>query len=308
MVFGQLNQKKLQVSDVKTGDKVADVALVERIEKDAIGISPGGAFLAGVSWPQGSMRVYDLATGQLVGQAPTPKVNGQSVRCFGVAFSPDGAEVAGLFEYFGAYRIVCWDAATGKMLSDHDLGKEIQRPAFYTAQGIEWFPDKSAWLVLGHSIIDRAAGKQVWVFPFDGQNLKPSPRRFLDADHVLVVSFQPSMALRTAIVPRDKIAGAVKIVQSGGNAADAALPPLQKTDTSDAKLVSPDGQNVAWSVSSKFVPPILKRLTSHRSRSRGRPKRSVTSSSRARLDAGDPDRHAPAAWPAQPDRRPAPLD
>ncbi len=261
VVFGRLQDKKLQVCDIKSGDKVCDVMLVKEADKDAIAISPGRNYLALASWHDGTLRVYDLNNGQLVGEAPTPKKNRQNVRCFGLGFSPDGTELAGLFEFFGEYRVVCWNSADGKMLADLDLGKEIQRPNFYASKGIDWFPDKSALLVLGHAIVDRSSGKKVWTLPFDAQNLKVSPRRFLDNQTVLVVSFQPSMTLKSEALSRDKIAGAVQIVRSGGNAADAALPPLVAADTAGAKQVDLRGKAVAWSVAPKGEAPSARRLT-----------------------------------------------
>jgi hypothetical protein len=196
-----------------------------------------------------------------VGEAPTPKKNRQNIRCFGLCFSPDGTELAGLFEYFGEYRIVCWSVADGKTLANLDLGKEIQRPTFYASKGIDWFPDKSALLVLGYAIVDRASGKKVWTLPFDAQNYKVSPRRFLDNQTVLVVSYQPSMTLRAEALSRDKIAGAVQIVRAGGNAADAALPPLVPADLSGAKQIDLRGKPTAWSVAPKAEAPNSRRLT-----------------------------------------------
>ena len=261
VVFGRLQDKKLQVFDIKSGDKVCDVSLAKEAEKDASALSPGRGYLALASWNDGTLRVYDLADGQLVGEAPTPKRKGQNVRCFGLGFSPDGSELAGLFEYFGEHQVVCWSVADGKMIADINLGKEVQRPTFYASKGIEWFPDKSALLVLGYAIVDRSSGKMVWTLPFDKQDRKVSPRRFLDNEHALVVTSRPSMALRTDVVPRDKIAGAVAIVRSGGNAADAALSPLRPGDYSGAKAVDLRGKAGAWALAPKVLTPASRRLT-----------------------------------------------
>ncbi len=262
LIFGRLQDRKLQVADIKSGDKVCDVELVKEADREAVALSPGRAYLAAASWRDGTLRVYDLATGKAVGEAPTPKKNGANVRCAGLAFAPDGSELAGLFEHFGEHRIVSWAAADGKMVADHDLGKEVQRPTFYKDRGIDYLPDKSAWLVLGHAVVDREAGKKVWTLPFDNNNLKVSPRRFLDEDHALVVGFAPSMTLRTAEVPRDKIAGAARIVRSGGNASDASLPPLKPADLAGAKRVALEAKPGAWSAAPDPAATPVRRLTS----------------------------------------------
>ena len=261
VVFGRLRDKKLQVCDIKSGDKVRDVSLAKEAEADAAAFSPGRGYLALVSWHGGGLRVYDLADGQLVGEAPTPKQKGLDVRCFGLAFSADGSELAALFEFFGEHRVVCWNVADGKMLADFNLGKEVQRPTFYASRGLEWLPDRSALLVLGHAIVDRSSGKVVWTLPFDKQDRKVGPRRFLDNEHALVVASRPAMALRTEVIPKDKIAGAVALVRSGGNAADAALPPLQPADYSGAKAVDLRGKAGAWALAPKVVTPASRRLT-----------------------------------------------
>ncbi len=248
LVFGRLADAKLQVADIKGGDKVCDLAMASKAERQGVAVSPGRAYLAAASWPDGMLRVYDLADGKVVGEAPTPRVNGQVVRCFGLAYSPDGSELAGLFEHFGAYRIVCWKADDGKAAADFDLGKEIRRPNFYEAEGIGWFPDRSAWLVLGHAIVDRRAGKRVWTLPFDDAKLKPGPRRFLDDSTALVVTTSPAKALVTAEVPRDKVAAGAELVRSGGSASDASLPPIKAADWSGVKREPAAAKPAGWSV------------------------------------------------------------
>jgi len=261
VIFGKLSDRKLEVGDVKSGDQVCELRIGERADRDAIAISPGGAYLAVASTGDGKLEIHDLKTGQVLGEAPTPRGKGQVLRCDGVAFAPDGSEVAGLFESFGAFHLVLWDAATGKMLNHFDLGKTIQKPTFYKDRGVEYFPDKTALLVMGSAVVDRQAGRKIWNLPFDDKNLKVSPRHFLDADHALVVSFNPGMTLRTADLPRDKIAAASTIVRNGGNAADATLPPLKPVDLASAQQVAIEGKPGLWSVPtpvSSFAP---KRLT-----------------------------------------------
>ena len=261
VIYGKLGDRRLQVGDVKSGDKVTELRIGERVPAEGVAISPGGAYLATLSIGEGRLEIHDVQTGQVVGEAPTPRKNGMVLHNAGIAYADDGSEVAGLFESFGAYSLVIWDAASGRMMDQFDLGKTIQKPTFYKDRGIEYFPDKTALLVMGSAVVDRQAGKKVWNLPFDDKTLKVSPRHFLDGDHAIVVTFSPAMTLRTADIPRDKIAAASTIVREGGNAADASLPPLKPVDLAAAKRVDLGGQPGAWALAGSD-PISPKRLTS----------------------------------------------
>ncbi len=261
LVHGRLADAKLRVGDIKSGDKVCELAMAGKAERQGVALSPGRNYLAAASWSDGMLRVYDLADGKLVAEGPTPRVNGLVARCSGLSYSPDGSELAGLFEHFGTYRVVAWKADDGKTAADFDLGKDIQRPNFYDAEGIAWFPDGSAWLVLGHAIVDRQAGKKVWTLPFDNAKLKAGPRRFLDDSTALVVTTSPAKALVTAEVPRDKVAAGARIVRSGGSASDASLPPIKPADWSGAKRNPAAGKPGGWAVK-PAAPAEPPRLTS----------------------------------------------
>ena len=61
-----------------------------------------------------TLWVYDLQSGRKAGEAPVPKNNNFELDCKGLAFSPDGTELAGLFDSFGLH-LLCWDVATGRL-------------------------------------------------------------------------------------------------------------------------------------------------------------------------------------------------
>ena len=270
VIFGHMNDGKLSIGDIKSGDVVARIKLERGVEPNRVAFSPGGAYMAAASNQGGGIKVYDLAKGDEVGQAPTPKKDGANIHCEGLVYSPDGLELAGIFEFFGSFHVAAWDAADGKELANFEVGKEAQKPAFYKGRGIDYLPDKSGWLLMGTAIVDREAGKKVWTLPFDDKDLKPSPRRFLDEDHAVVVSHGKGMSLRSALVPRDKIAGASKIVRAGGSASDATLPPIKPTDLGSARHVSLEGKPGAWDAVPD-APPAPKRLTSRRLPLKGKP-------------------------------------
>ena len=190
LIYGNLGKGRLQVSAVKSGDKVCDLRIGERPEPTGTAVSPGGRLpcrRVGGGCQTRTSRHQD--GGRWSARPARPATKNFICKCVGLNFSGDGAEIAGLFESFSDYQIVVWSAATGKMLDQFDLAKTVKQPTFYKDNGLEWFPDRSAWLVLGHAVVDRQSGKKVWNLPYDDKDLKVSPRHFLDNDHAVVVSF-----------------------------------------------------------------------------------------------------------------------
>jgi hypothetical protein len=76
----------------------------------------------------------------------------------GLCFSPDGKELAGLFTFVTAARIIVWDVK-GNVLQEAwvpDGSFAMEGPA------LEWVPDRSGLLVYGRYLFSRSVGRVVW--------------------------------------------------------------------------------------------------------------------------------------------------
>jgi WD40 repeat protein len=267
IIAGKPQDKLLRVWSIKSGDPLFDLHFNSPVEPKAIAFSPGRRYLASFGKDDSTLRIHDLADGgKTVGEQIVAKGDGEAFNpnCLGIAFSNDGADLAAVFESFGKVRIVAWSVAGGKQTADFtaDLKAtdKIAVPAFYEDKGIQWLPDKSGWLAFGSSIVDRESGRKVWNLPYDSQNFTISPRRLIDNGRALVV-VNGGKVLRIAPVPADKVQAAAKLARSGGNAADALLPPLKPVDLSGAKMINLATTPGAWSVAVDAAPPV-KRLSS----------------------------------------------
>jgi hypothetical protein len=118
----------------------------------------------------------------------------------GLAISPDGAQVAGLFSQMllekdargfpksrKVLTVQTWDVRTAAPQTRHLLGG--QTPEVHPnnhSPGLQWLPDRSGWLVRGLALYDAANGQQVWTLPggpFDSGVL----RRLVGPHHVVQV-------------------------------------------------------------------------------------------------------------------------
>jgi len=267
ILAGKPQDKLLRIWSIKTGDPLFDLHFNSPIDRKATTFSPGRRYFVGFGKDDATLRIYDLSDGgKAVAEQFVPKGDGEAFNpnCVGVGFSNDGADLAAIFESFGKIRIVAWSVKDGKQTADFTVDPKskdkITVPPWYEDLGIQWLPDKSGWLAFGSSIVDRESGQKVYTLPYDSQNFTVSPRRLIDNERALIV-YGGGKQLRIAPVPYDKVKAAMKLARSGGNAADALLPPLKPADLSGAKTISYSTTPTAWSAHPDTV-PAAKRLAS----------------------------------------------
>jgi hypothetical protein len=193
--------------EVAGGRRVLTIRSPIAIEHKSLAPSPDGKSLAMAALSRNSAGVYSLVTGRLTGDWAIPTVEGgESLNCRGMTFSPDGAELAGLFLGYRSARIMAW-GASGSVVADVVLpagtSGELARQTSYIGPALEWLPDRTGWLMYGAVLVDRGGKNHVSLSP---EGLAPSfrtlPRRLLDGERLLMVDGTPlAPVLRTVPLP-----------------------------------------------------------------------------------------------------------
>lgn len=152
---------------------------VERFEENEGAISPDGRYLAAIDVR--SAGVFDVRTGRKVARLETPAGTSSMPYhfCSGIAFSPDGSELAALLH---ERRLVVW-SSHGRVVINEVL--EGDPNAMRRTAGIRWLADGSGWFLAGTDIVLRDSMMVVW------RAKRPSfyhdvPSSVVDQNHVLV--------------------------------------------------------------------------------------------------------------------------
>ena len=238
------------VWDVHTGEQITKIDAYPTPRREQIAISPGGAYLA-MNVKLNSLQIMDTRNGEEAGNIVLEPSGGRGMlRADGLAFSPDGKELAGWFTEGGGAALLVWNAANGRLAVEHRFPENpLTGLMLTTYQGrpLEWFADRSAWLVRGGAVFDRESGGPLWVEPRDPQRIYRAPRRFVDAERMLdVIGNRESQTLRLVPIPKEKIAASGEVVRAGGTTADVGLPPITVAELLKAKKVVLRGRVGDW--------------------------------------------------------------
>jgi hypothetical protein len=135
------------------------------------GLSPGGRYLA-IAVPDAKkpfLRVIDLAGGIAAGELILTGFAGTAPTCHALAFSPDGTELAALYETPNESNVLVFGASSGTLALhvriEGCLRTKLRAADWQGGHGLEWFPNKSSWLVYGQGVIDRESGELAWTLP-----------------------------------------------------------------------------------------------------------------------------------------------
>lgn len=236
--FGEVIAWSAETLDVQFKTK-----LVSGASNQSLAISPGGKFLA-VFAGGNKLVVGDLDSGKPAGELVMGSVwdNNASPSVLAMEFSPDGQELAALFDVPGAKgsNLVVWDVGSARTISSltftGQLSNQVKRSSAYEKPIIQWFPDRSKFLVYGAGVVDRASGGLVWQVPNDNKLDRDGPRRVLSDSLIAVVGGERSnRSLTTVEVPLEELRRGAEMIAAGGLAIDAKLPPITKADVSGAK-------------------------------------------------------------------------
>jgi hypothetical protein len=153
-------------------------------------LSPGGTYLALPTLDR-KLQIFDLSSGKLAARGMLPQGNLEFMSCQGLAFSPEGTELASLFRARGKSRLITWDVAAGKVVADlpfaKDLSFEVKFALGYKGRCLECLPGRSGWLVFGQLVVGRD-GKSLGTIPVESHELVSGPRKVVSKDQVLVVT------------------------------------------------------------------------------------------------------------------------
>jgi hypothetical protein len=185
-----------KVWDVKTGEQLSNLAFDLTYAPAFVCVSPGAKYIVfqiGQTLLGHRLIILELATGNVacdISLVGKDEVGGMS---FGMAFSPDGKELAMLWNNVGRKKqgfgkMIVFEAATGKILASHELaeltGVDMGSPRD-DFQALQWVPDGSGWLLYGLVLMDRQTGKELG--RLGGDKTLARLRRFVDASHVTTI-------------------------------------------------------------------------------------------------------------------------
>jgi len=239
----------LWVWSIPDGKPERSLELPKGYETESLGFSHGGRYLTVYKregfGKRSAIHAYDLTTGKEAGQLLMPKDIGL-MHCRGTAFSPDGTELAALFEFTTKNRLFVWDVKTGRQLVHHSFRRASKH---YKGPAVQWFPDKSKWLVYGNDVIDRKAGGPVWSVPKQPGASSGSPARLLGGDRIALFGSERGVSALAALeVPEDQLAKGAQVIKAGGTTSDVGLPPLRAAEYVGSRTIAVNGVAGRWSV------------------------------------------------------------
>ena len=154
-------------------------------------VSPGGRYVVVFDKRSLCLRFYNLEIGSVAGELSWPLGKRGTNACEGVAFSPDGREVAALVTHNGDSSLVSWLLGSGRQADQIDFQGDLRAilasPLPYLYAPLEWFPDGKRWLAYGQGIVDRRAKKLTSKLPDEPNRWRFGMRHVVGDDCVLSV-------------------------------------------------------------------------------------------------------------------------
>ncbi len=252
-----LGRRNVQVWDVEKAEVLREWIGPSSYQPNSAALSPNRKYLT--AGDKDKLWIYDLDAGHVAAAHDLGGTGQQSLKydCFGLAFSPDGAELAGVFEAPLKSRLICWDIAKGEVLADHIFDKRLNWN--YQGPPVEWLPDRTAILLYGRFLIEHQTGRLVYEVP----GMEPGSNRqirVLGADRILETDhgFQ-GVALQILPLPVEQVQAAIETTRKAWDA--LKLPAAQPGDWSAARAVAAPA-TVKWSVLPDAVPFKADRFTS----------------------------------------------
>ena len=256
------SKSPLQVWSLPDGNPQRTITLPGDYVAESVAFSHGGKYVAvyNKDSKNPAIHIIDLDSGETAGVVGVPK-KGRfwAANCHVLMFSPDGEEIAGLFDESseGDFLYV-FSLQDGQLDFEYKFEDRLRFTwARASSTPIQWFPHKQRWLIYGNLIVDRNVGKIVWQFAKDRTGIDfAAGRRILNNEMMMsVYNRNNKLTLESFTVEEEQIAKVAEAVGSGGQLVDAKLPPLTAIDRSAIRQLSLDVGRSNWSARPDPRPP-----------------------------------------------------
>ena len=236
---------RVDVWNLSNGEKDRSITLGKDRKtpflRNTLAFSHGGKYLVAIVAQK--LKVVDVASGQVVGEAPLPR--GVS-SCHGMKFSNNGEKVAGLFRGDSTAYLAIWDFRNGDVLVDHEYDDSLPSRS-YDGPVLDWMPDDSGLIYKGFILADVKTRLEVWNFPKTTNDARKVVVRGEKMEMLLVLKQRSTNFLTTAKLPTADIQKTVQTVRTTGSLLDANLPPSTTPNLISARQLSVPSGNIAWS-------------------------------------------------------------
>jgi hypothetical protein len=215
----------IELRNVASGELVREITAPGQIERKDTAVSPDGRQLGIFDSRARKVNVLDLSTGAAIAELPIPSGVSQ---CSCLTFSADGQELAGLFSSPPKTKVASWVPSRREMVFEWSSDNALSAAAkSYSGPALEWLPDRSAFLIRGHLILDRQSSRVVWMLKPPTEDRFPQQRRWIDNDRLAFwAGTIKSRRLQIATLPWSRAARSLaalsrsesSLLQPGGSA------------------------------------------------------------------------------------------
>lgn len=275
LVAGSRWGKKIGVWELPSGNPLHEFDLGwSWMEVATIAFSPGGRYLVmpyrdDRKWDE-EIGIFDLERGEVAGSFPPPVyATWRSFRLDpqGFAFSPDGTELAGVFNGHHASKVFIWRLSDGavvdhmtfpKVLGDIALGEHSFAKK---ALPLIWFPGNQRLIAYETTLLDRKLKTNVYQIP--GGDLRekfPGLRRPIDESHITVLTVKGRDGFVSVYeIPEEQVSkAAARVAERVNRQPDVPVHLVEQemargANWGQVKWIAP--QAVSWSVQPDPSPP-----------------------------------------------------
>ena len=251
------------VWELPGGTKLRDIPL--GWNRTPVVFSPGGRYMAQSRREHSSEEIWihELETGDVAGKLSMPSYDiGWGLSVEGIAFSPDGKELAANVNGWSCAKVLIWNVADGALVDHMTFPKKLKEfvpNAPREATPLTWFPGNKRLLAFEHAIVDRDMGTVIWQIPKSSVDFG-GKRWALDESHVTVLDVSGNTgSVLVYELPEEKIkASAERLAKTATTKKEefpqvlGEQPAAVAADFSGLKFLIP--KDVPWGVSADPAP------------------------------------------------------